>query len=95
MGREPTLGIRFPGNQFNRSPPLPNLPPGVSHKLSANYYYTRDGRREIDPDETVAVNSSSAPTRLLSSGESDTAVAVATKKYKTPGGHYGFGSGMQ
>merc|ERR1712002_615802 len=94
LGRKHTSALRQTENMACRSQPLPSLPPGVSHGLSANYYYTRDGRRAVEPELTVAVNSSTAPTRLISAGEeSESAVAVAEKKAKTPGAFYNYGSG--
>jgi NADH dehydrogenase (ubiquinone) 1 alpha subcomplex subunit 7 len=32
-----------------RSPPPAHLPDGVAHRLSANYYYSRDTRKEVAP----------------------------------------------
>ncbi|XP_064106626.1 NADH dehydrogenase [ubiquinone] 1 alpha subcomplex subunit 7-like [Macrobrachium nipponense] len=95
LGREHTNALRQPEAMSCRTQPPPNLPHGVSYGLSANYYYMRDGRRAVIPDQTLAVNSSSGPTQLLSSGEEEAgAVTVAVKKPKTPGTNYDYGSGL-
>ncbi|KAJ8040143.1 NADH dehydrogenase [ubiquinone] 1 alpha subcomplex subunit 7 [Holothuria leucospilota] len=66
----------------SRTIPEPNLPEGCSHKLAANYYYTRDGRRELNPPTVVY-----SQTKLLQEpqqGESASSVAQA-RKVVTPG----------
>ena len=38
---------------FHRDVPAPNLPGGVAHKLSDNYYEARDTRRDHGPPMRV------------------------------------------
>uniref|UniRef100_A0A131Y1K7 NADH dehydrogenase [ubiquinone] 1 alpha subcomplex subunit 7 n=1 Tax=Ixodes ricinus TaxID=34613 RepID=A0A131Y1K7_IXORI len=58
LGRQWKNNLRFPDQVTTRSPPPPSLPPGPAHKLSDNYYFARDGRREVAPPKLIADNTS-------------------------------------
>ena len=80
MGRRHTNNLRWQFRLAERPGPEANLPEGPSHKLAFNYYYTRDGRREVAPPQVLA---DAQEVLALSSGEGQ-AKAVAVKP-KTPG----------
>lgn len=80
LGRPHTLALRFEDVVATRSPPLPDLPDGPSHRLSANYYYTRDARREVAPPEVIASGQ-----KMIASGETSPTVPT---KCRTPGQTY-------
>ena len=72
LGRKHMNNLRFPQVVATRDWDLvtPNLPPGPSHKLAVNGYYTRDGRREVHPptvlaDGTVVIHNSTWTHRCI------------------------------
>ena len=85
LGREANNPLRFLNECAERPGPEANLPDGPSHKLYENYYYTRDGRREVGFPAVIA---DETKTKAISAGEasSDAGTAVAARvKSKTPG----------
>jgi NADH dehydrogenase (ubiquinone) 1 alpha subcomplex subunit 7 len=84
LGRWHTNNLRFQPMMAARPGPDANLPEGVSHKLSANYYFTRDGRREVTPAAVLA--DCTKATKAIVSGEGATVATV--KVSKTPGAVY-------
>ncbi|XP_065657232.1 NADH dehydrogenase [ubiquinone] 1 alpha subcomplex subunit 7 isoform X2 [Hydra vulgaris] len=57
-GKEYNMQLRYAVDQVKRTQNLPNLPPGVAHKLSKNYYgLTRDYRRDVAPPKSVTKSS--------------------------------------
>lgn len=85
LGRRHMNNLRFPHVVATRdwdSVPA-NLPPGPSHLLSANGYYTRDGRREVHPPTVLADGA-----KALESGEG--AAPAVMNKMKTPARVYAY-----
>ena len=88
LGRVENNPLRFPNQMTERPGPEANLPPGPSHKLSGNYYYTRDGRREVAfPDVIADETKTKAIAAGGEEGSAETAPAVVVKQTgkRTPG----------
>ena len=83
MGRDlRTNPLRFPHALCEKPGPEANLPPGPSHKLSGNYYYTRDGRREVAPPTVLAGGKA---VKAIEGGETPAVEVAVSKTGKTPG----------
>uniref|UniRef100_A0A5S6R597 NADH dehydrogenase [ubiquinone] 1 alpha subcomplex subunit 7 n=1 Tax=Trichuris muris TaxID=70415 RepID=A0A5S6R597_TRIMR len=53
--------LRFPEEISARSAALPNLPGGVHHKISDNYYFERDARRMVKPPVVAYDSTANVP----------------------------------
>ncbi|KAL0818210.1 hypothetical protein ABMA28_008715 [Loxostege sticticalis] len=81
LGRKHNNALRFGPLLAARTQPPPEIPDGVSHKHAHNYYYTRDGRREVAPPADV--------TKLMLEASSDKgAPKQAANVRPTPGQVY-------
>ncbi|PSN30267.1 hypothetical protein C0J52_18642 [Blattella germanica] len=87
LGRQHINALRFEEGLAARTQPPPDLPEGPAHRLAANYYYARDGRREVKPPAVLA---DVAPSLTAGSAQAITSgsFAAAGKKPPTPGNHW-------
>ncbi|XP_064625065.1 NADH dehydrogenase [ubiquinone] 1 alpha subcomplex subunit 7-like [Lineus longissimus] len=76
LQRKFNMSQRFVGvNTSPRDQPDPTIPGGVAHELSANYYYSRDGRRSHKPP-TIPYD---AGQKRIASGEGAEAIESSPK----------------
>ncbi|KAH8411536.1 hypothetical protein KR215_006201 [Drosophila sulfurigaster] len=83
LGREHTVALRFEDGLADRTQPPPEIPDGPSHIYSANYYCTRDARREVNPPIDLVQQ------QQLLEADGD-AAKPAGNKLPTPGKVYGW-----
>ena len=95
LGRQPTNPLRFQPECAPRPGPEPNLVEGPSHKLSGNYYFTRDARREVELPKAIADNSATMKALPAEAGKGapaeGMALAAFPKKGVTPGKQFDYG----
>lgn len=87
LGREHTNALRFGEGISARTQPPPNLPEGPAHILAVNYYYSRDGRREVLPPAVLAdgrIGITSGGGEVIS----NVSAVAEGKKPRTPGNHW-------
>ena len=95
LGREPMNPLRFQKECAPRSGQDANLPEGPSHKLSGNYYFTRDARREVERPTVLADHSAAMKALPAEAGKGapadGMALAAFPKKGVTPGKQFDYG----
>lgn len=84
LGRTHKSQLRSAYEMVSHDQPPPNLPDGPYNKLSGNYYYTHDARREVYPPTVVAVNSKTSLKLLINKADSKES-SVTVKKPVAPG----------
>ncbi|BES90946.1 NADH dehydrogenase (ubiquinone) 1 alpha subcomplex [Nesidiocoris tenuis] len=83
LGRSHTSPLRFGDYYSPRTQPPPEVPGGPAHVLSNNYYYSRDGRRDVAPPRILADNTSRKQIGAGTSLNEKGALSAGTPK--TPG----------
>ncbi|KAJ9592436.1 hypothetical protein L9F63_015852 [Diploptera punctata] len=81
LGREHKNALRFGEGLSARTQPPPDLPEGPAHKLAANYYYARDGRREV---KHPAVLADETPVISAGSSQAITSGSAASERPRKP-----------
>ncbi|KAJ8711348.1 hypothetical protein PYW07_008590 [Mythimna separata] len=81
LGRKHTNALRFEPLLADRTQPPPQIPDGSSHKHAQNYYFTRDGRREVAPPMDLTK-------KLIAPADDKGAPKAAANVRPTPGPVY-------